>query len=56
MKKFIFYYEETIGGNKYYEIIEAENFRLARNEFFERHLHPHKIDAIWEQDTNTRLY
>jgi hypothetical protein len=52
---FIFYYTELIGGNKYKETIEAENFRSARNEFFNTHQTPHKIDAIWNITTNERL-
>lgn len=56
MRKFIFYYEELIGGNKHCEIIEAENFRAARNKFFEVHkMCPHRINAIWDQDANIKL-
>lgn len=56
MSNFTFYYEETIGGNKYKEIIEAENFRAARNMFFDKHqTHPYKIEAVWNHDTNEKL-
>ena len=56
MKKFIFYYEELIGGNKHSEVIEAENFRSARNKFYEAHkMCPHRINAIWDQDANIKL-
>ena len=51
----IVYYEETIGGNKYKEIIEAENFRAARNKFFDTHQVPHKINSIWNETTNKKL-
>ena len=47
MSNFTFYFQELIGGNKYREVIEAENWRIARNLFFEKHKNtPHKIDAI----------
>ena len=56
MGRFTFYFQELIGGNKYMEVIEAENWKIARNLFFEKHQNtPHRIDAIWNHDTNTRL-
>ena len=55
MSNFTFYFQELIGGNKYREVIEAENWRIARNLFFEKHKNtPHKIDAIWDAENNIR--
>lgn len=54
--KFTFYYEELIGGNKHKEVIEAKNFREARNIFFNKHQYVrHRIDAIWNHETNEKL-
>lgn len=54
--KFMFYYEDLIGGCKHKEAIEAKNFREARGIFFGKHQHtPHKIIAIWNHDTNEKL-
>lgn len=57
MKKFTFYFQELVGGNNYKEVIEAGNFREARNLFFDKHQRtPHKIIAVWNHETNERLY
>jgi len=54
MSEFTFYFEEHIGGNKYKQTICAENFRAARDEFFNQHC-PHRIDAIWNETANKKL-
>ena len=57
MEKFIFYYQELIGGNKYKDVINAENFRVARNKFFDLHQSiPHRIDAVWNETLGKKVY
>lgn len=56
MKRFTFYYEELVGGHKYKEVIEAKTFRQARDIFFNKHQNiSHRIDAIWNHETNEKL-
>lgn len=59
MKKYVFYFHEHIGGNAYYEVIEAKTFVIARNIFFEKHQHtPHRVDFVHEflNDDLVRTY
>ena len=57
MQKFTFYFQELVGGNNHKEVIEAESFREARNLFFNKHQRsPHKVIAVWNHETNEKLF
>ena len=53
--RFTFYYQELIGGNRYKESIEANNFREARNLFFNTHPFPHRLEAVFNEVTGEKL-
>ncbi len=55
MEKFVFFYQELIGGNKHRQEIMAETFREARNIFFEQHPGPHRIEMVINQTTGEML-
>ena len=45
--QFVFYFEITTTGTKRKDIINADNFRKARDIFFNKYQNcPHKIDAV----------